>query len=203
MSGVNKVIIVGRLGADPELKAVGSGSVARLSIATSENWVDKEGQKQERTEWHRIVVWGRLAEICGLVLVDQIDLHLHPDAQRAVVPTLARAFPVLQFVITTHSPIVVGSVWRSNVRTIEDTPNGSRIVASAREVFGLSADQLLAGDHFGVATTRNVTFDRHVQREAYAARNGDPEAALRVLRLLTLGGGAINEAAPATAARSR
>ncbi len=65
MSGVNKVIIVGRLGADPELKAVGSGSVARLSIATSENWVDKEGQKQERTEWHRIVVWGRLAEICG------------------------------------------------------------------------------------------------------------------------------------------
>ncbi len=65
MAGVNKVIIVGRLGADPELKSVGSGSVARLSIATSENWVDKEGQKQERTEWHRIVVWGKLAEICG------------------------------------------------------------------------------------------------------------------------------------------
>jgi single-strand DNA-binding protein len=66
MSGINKVIIIGRLGADPEVKAVGSGqTVARLSIATSESWNDKQGQKQERTEWHRIVVWGRLAEIVG------------------------------------------------------------------------------------------------------------------------------------------
>jgi single-strand DNA-binding protein len=65
MAGVNKVIIVGRLGTDPEVKSVGSGTVTRLSVATSENWVDKEGHKQERTEWHKIVVWGRLAEICG------------------------------------------------------------------------------------------------------------------------------------------
>lgn len=66
MSGVNKVIIVGRLGLDPEVKQVGQGNtVTRLSIATSENWVDKEGQKQERTEWHKVVVWGKLAEICG------------------------------------------------------------------------------------------------------------------------------------------
>jgi single-strand DNA-binding protein len=66
MSGVNKVIIVGRLGADPELKSVGNGqSVARLNVATSENWTGKDGQKQERTEWHRIVVWGRQAENCA------------------------------------------------------------------------------------------------------------------------------------------
>lgn len=66
MSGVNKVIIVGRLGTDPEVRTVGNGgTVTRLSVATSENWVDKDGHKQERTEWHRIVVWGRLAEICG------------------------------------------------------------------------------------------------------------------------------------------
>ncbi|MEK7355079.1 MAG: single-stranded DNA-binding protein [Bdellovibrionota bacterium] len=66
MAGVNKVIIVGRLGADPEVRTVGQGgTVTRLSVATSENWVDKEGHKQERTEWHRIVVWGKLAEICG------------------------------------------------------------------------------------------------------------------------------------------
>jgi single-strand DNA-binding protein len=69
MSGVNKVIIIGRLGADPELKTVTGGqSVARLSIATSENWTDKQGQKQERTEWHRVVVWGKLAELCGKYL---------------------------------------------------------------------------------------------------------------------------------------
>jgi len=66
MSGVNKVIIVGRLGADPELKNVGNGqNVARLSVATSENWLSKDGQKQERTEWHRVVVWGRQAENCA------------------------------------------------------------------------------------------------------------------------------------------
>jgi single-strand DNA-binding protein len=66
MSGVNKVIIVGRLGADPELKSVGnSQSVARLNIATSENWTGKDGNKQERTEWHRVVVWGRQAENCA------------------------------------------------------------------------------------------------------------------------------------------
>lgn len=65
MSGVNKVILVGRLGADPEVKAIGSGStVARLNLATSETWV-KDGQRQERTEWHRVTVWGKLAEICG------------------------------------------------------------------------------------------------------------------------------------------
>jgi single-strand DNA-binding protein len=66
MSGVNKVILVGRLGADPELKSVGNGqSVARLNIATSESWTGKDGQKQDRTEWHRVVVWGRQAENCA------------------------------------------------------------------------------------------------------------------------------------------
>ncbi len=66
MSGINKVILVGRLGGDPEVKSVGQGSMtARFNIATSENWTDKNGQRQERTEWHRVVVWGKLAEICG------------------------------------------------------------------------------------------------------------------------------------------
>ena len=69
MAGVNKVIIIGRLGADPEVKAVSANNnVARLSIATSEAWTDRDGQKQERTEWHRVVAWGRLAELCGKYL---------------------------------------------------------------------------------------------------------------------------------------
>ncbi len=82
MSGVNKVIIVGRLGTDPEVKTVGSNqTVARLSVATSENWVDKEGQKQERTEWHKIVVWGRLAEICGKHLAKGRQVYLEGRLQ--------------------------------------------------------------------------------------------------------------------------
>ncbi|MGH1469077.1 MAG: single-stranded DNA-binding protein [Bdellovibrionales bacterium] len=69
MSGVNKVIILGRLGSDPETKNISSGNtVCTFSLATSEAWKDREGQKQERTEWHRVVVWGKLAEICGKYL---------------------------------------------------------------------------------------------------------------------------------------
>ena len=62
---VNKVIIVGRLGQKPELRYTPSGAaVANFSIATNESWVDKAGQKQERTEWHRVVAWGKAAENC-------------------------------------------------------------------------------------------------------------------------------------------
>jgi single-strand DNA-binding protein len=66
MSGVNKVIIVGRLGSDPELKHTsGNQAITRFSVATSERWKNKHtGEDQEKTEWHRIVVWGKMAEIC-------------------------------------------------------------------------------------------------------------------------------------------
>lgn len=64
--GVNKVILIGNLGADPEVRFTPGGqAVANFRIATSESWTDKSGQKQERTEWHRIVVWGKLGELCG------------------------------------------------------------------------------------------------------------------------------------------
>jgi len=66
---VNKVILLGRLGQNPEVRNTPSGaSVANFSLATNESWMDKNGQKQERTEWHRIVVWGKLAELCGQYL---------------------------------------------------------------------------------------------------------------------------------------
>ena len=68
--GVNKVILIGNLGSDVEVKATSNGSqVANLSLATSESWRDKQtGEMQERTEWHRVVMFGRLAEICGQYL---------------------------------------------------------------------------------------------------------------------------------------
>ncbi|HKR76794.1 MAG TPA: single-stranded DNA-binding protein [Rhodanobacter sp.] len=65
--GINKVIIVGNLGADPETRYTGSGTaITSLRIATSEQWTDKQsGEKQERTEWHRVKLFGKLAEIAG------------------------------------------------------------------------------------------------------------------------------------------
>lgn len=68
--GINKVILVGRLGQDPDVRYTASGSaVTTISIATSESWKDRNtGQQQERTEWHRVVFFGRLAEIAGQYL---------------------------------------------------------------------------------------------------------------------------------------
>jgi single-strand DNA-binding protein len=69
MAGVNKVILVGNLGGDPELRYTAGGTaVAKFSLATSRKFTGKDGQKQEKTEWHRVTVWGKLAEICGQYL---------------------------------------------------------------------------------------------------------------------------------------
>ena len=77
MAGVNKVILVGNLGADPELRYTASGTaVAKFRIATSERFTDREGNRQERTEWHRIVAWRKLAEICGQYLAKGKQVYI-------------------------------------------------------------------------------------------------------------------------------
>ncbi|MBI4161586.1 MAG: single-stranded DNA-binding protein [Acidobacteria bacterium] len=69
MASVNKVILIGNLGRDPEVRHTQNGTlVANFPMATTEGWTGKDGQKQERTEWHRIVVWGKQAEVCGQYL---------------------------------------------------------------------------------------------------------------------------------------
>ena len=66
---LNKVLIIGNLGKDPEVRFTPGGrAVARFPVATSEVWSDQEGQRQERTEWHNVVVWGKQAETCGQYL---------------------------------------------------------------------------------------------------------------------------------------
>ena len=68
-NSVNKVILVGRLGKDPELKYTQGGTpVVKFSLATDETWKDQSGEKQQRTEWHNVVAWRKLAEICGQYL---------------------------------------------------------------------------------------------------------------------------------------
>ena len=66
MFGINKVILVGNLGADPEVRKTNNQQTfTQFSLATSESWVNRDGERQEKTEWHRIVVWGKLAETCA------------------------------------------------------------------------------------------------------------------------------------------
>jgi len=77
MSGVNKVILIGNLGANPELRYTPGGqAVANLRIATTERWTDKSGQRQESTEWHRVVLWGKQAEVAGQYLVKGRQVYI-------------------------------------------------------------------------------------------------------------------------------
>ena len=83
MAGVNKVIIVGRLGKDPEVRYTPNGqAVANFTVATSENWTDKtSGQKQEKTEWHNLVFYRRLAEIAGEYLKKGAQIYIEGKLQ--------------------------------------------------------------------------------------------------------------------------
>jgi len=68
-TGVNKAILIGNLGRDPELRYTASGTaVANFTLATNESWNNKQGEREERTEWHRIVAWGRTGELCAQYL---------------------------------------------------------------------------------------------------------------------------------------
>src|SRR5262245_63243816 len=79
---VNKVILIGRLGQNPELRYTPSGmAVANFSVATNETWTDKSGQKQERTEWHRVVVWAKLAELCNQYLTKGRQVYVEGRIQ--------------------------------------------------------------------------------------------------------------------------
>ena len=83
MAGVNKAIIIGRLGRDPEVRYTQDGrAIANFSVATSEEWKDREtGEKKERTEWHRVVAFGRLGEICGEYLAKGRQVYIEGRLQ--------------------------------------------------------------------------------------------------------------------------
>lgn len=82
MAGINKVILIGNLGKDPELRYTPSGTaVASFSLATSEKWKDREGNMQDKTEWHNIVVWGRQAEIAKEYLAKGRQVYIEGRIQ--------------------------------------------------------------------------------------------------------------------------
>ncbi len=79
---MNKQLIIGRLGADPELRYTQNNTaVANFSVATSTKWKDDKGEKQEKTEWHRCVSWGRLAEVCGEYLKKGMQIYIEGQTE--------------------------------------------------------------------------------------------------------------------------
>jgi hypothetical protein len=143
----------------------------------------------------------RLDETTGIALIDEVDLHLHPAWQLEVVPRVADALPYMQFVVSTHSPLVVGSLHRDNVLLLTDHAvsalvRETRIAPPAAETFGLGAEQLLTSESFGLVSTRTPDFVDRLQQASRAAQQGSAEATMHFLRLLSLGDAA-GEAPPA------
>lgn len=124
----------------------------------------------------------------AVVMVDEVDLHLHPDWQRQLLPLLARTMPRVQFLVTTHSPLVVGSVEWMNLVLVQPGPDATgKAVRIARPVHGLDADQILLTEFFGLATTRAPAKEQRIQRLTELSGKGDFQAAKDLLAALSRG----------------
>jgi energy-coupling factor transporter ATP-binding protein EcfA2 len=128
----------------------------------------------------------KLVDNRGIVLVDEIDLHLHPEWQRRVIPDLSAALPNLQFVVTSHSPLVAGTLQAPNIILMEQDPTGATSPRRIDErVHGLSAEQILLGSYFGLKSTRDQETVVDLISLSKRLRNNDPDAAIAFLRRLS------------------
>ena len=129
----------------------------------------------------------KLVDTQGVVMVDEIDLHLHPEWQRVVIPTLAKELPNIQFIMTTHSPLVVGSLEASNLFMLAEEDGATIIKRLPERVHGRSADQILLSPYFGLESTRAPDVAAGLQSLAQKTVGGDPEASMQYLRILSGG----------------
>lgn len=127
-----------------------------------------------------------LTDYRGVVLVDEIDSHLHPEWQRTVISTVSTNLPNLQFIFSTHSPIVAGSLEKENIFVMETQSGGkSRVVQYTERIYGMDAQQVLLSPYFGLETTRAPGFVDEVQQLSKQLKPGHPEIALQMMRKMT------------------
>ena len=124
----------------------------------------------------------QLTDVPGIVLVDEIDLHLHPAWQRRVVTDIAHTFPKLQFVFTSHSALIVNSVEPENIFITErERRSGITITQLAEDSYGRGVDKLLTSSYFGLDSLRPSESIAHGKQLLAEAMRGDTNAALRFL----------------------
>jgi predicted ATPase len=130
-----------------------------------------------------------LAENRGIVLVDEIDLHLHPKWQMKVIATVAKALPKMQFIFTSHSPLVAGSLEWMNIITLKTSNKSNRSVARRlkQSIHGLDADQVLLTDFFGLKSTMAAAKRRQLDAITDRIRSGDKSAPLELIRQMSSG----------------
>jgi hypothetical protein len=131
----------------------------------------------------------KLVESRGLVLVDEIDLHLHPRWQMQVIETVTQALPQMQFVFTSHSPLVAGSLEWMNIITLKTSAKTNRTVAQRlrQGIHGLDADQILISEFFGLKSTMAPSRRRQLDALTAQIRQGDRTAPLQLIRQLSQG----------------
>lgn len=127
----------------------------------------------------------KLVDIPGIVLIDEIDLHLHPSWQRRVATDLAQGFPKLQFIATTHSPLVVTSVAKESIFITDVGDDGHATIRQMSEqAYGRTVDQLLLSSYFGLTSTRPETSVQATEELFSRVAEGDSEAAVTLLEQL-------------------
>lgn len=99
---------------------------------------------------------GKPSDIWGLVLIDEVDLHLHPSWQRSILPALQKIFPSIQFIVTTHSPIIAGSVAPDSTIVLRRDDSGVHFISDIPSVAGFRADQILTSVLFDLPTSRDI-----------------------------------------------
>src|SRR5262245_5701532 len=139
----------------------------------------------------------KLVESAGLVLVDEIDLHLHPKWQMKVISTVAKALPRMQFVFTSHSPLVAGSLEWMNIVALKIKGKSETSARRLRQsIHGLDADQVLLTDFFGLSSTRASAKRKQLDELTQKARGGDAAAARDIVVQLSRGTEPDGENAP-------
>lgn len=126
----------------------------------------------------------KLEQVEGLVMVDEIDLHLHPKWQRTIIKTLSETFPNIQFIFTSHSPLVTGSLESTNIWVMAE--GGPRQLLD-EPIYGLSADQVLQSKYFNLDSTRPPEVAAELRNLDARAQKGDQAASIEFMQRLAYG----------------
>ena len=118
-------------------------------------------------------------------MIDEVDLHIHPEWQMQLLPEIARKLPRIQFIVTSHSPLLVGSLEWRNVIVIRDSTDGSSLEQVRDQVSRMDADQILLTDIFGLESTRSASQTGRIRELVEQAREGDTEAAQKLMAELS------------------
>jgi len=131
----------------------------------------------------------KMTDMRGVVMVDEVDLLLHPEWQRTIIESLATTFPNLQFFFTSHSPLLAGALQADNlfITEFDSETNSIKVVQGEQNVYGLSADQILTSSYFGLSTPRAPGAVEDMKELARKAGSDNGANALELMRRLTKG----------------